>query len=91
MTFDEWAERLNAIYKAGSQHDWRGEDKAAWDEAEQLMRAEFPHITLTWMDPRCGCCTLDDPALLAFDDPRGPGGFELLYPAYRPTHTYHLG
>ncbi|WP_055532952.1 hypothetical protein [Streptomyces graminilatus] len=91
MTFKEWADRLNAVYKVGAQHGWRGEDKAAWAELEQQMRAEFPHVTITWMNPSCGCCRLEDPALLAFDDPRGPGGFELLYPTFRPTHTYHLG
>ncbi|MET9103604.1 MULTISPECIES: hypothetical protein [Streptomyces] len=91
MTFDEWAERLDQVYMDGTQHDWRDEDKTAWEEAIREMAAEFPHITITWMDPKCGCCTLDDPALLVFDDPRGPGGFELLYPTFRPTHTYYLG
>ncbi|MEU5958289.1 hypothetical protein [Streptomyces sp. NPDC047525] len=91
MTFEEWAERLDAIYVAGAQNEWRDEDKAAWDEAMQEMRVEFPYLTLTWMNPECGCCTLDSPALLAFDDPRGPGMFELLYPTFRPTHTFHLG
>lgn len=91
MTFEEWGARLNVIYTRGAAKDWPEGDRNSWDAAWVQMREDFPYLALTSLDPQCGCCGLEDPAVLAFDDPRGPGGFEILYPTFRPTHVFHLG
>jgi hypothetical protein len=91
LTFDQWGERLNAIYLRVGANDWQPADHAEWDQVWEQMSASTPLVHLTWKDPSCGCCALDDPAVLAFDDPRGPDWFELLYPTFMPTQIYRLG
>ncbi|SEM79578.1 hypothetical protein [Streptacidiphilus jiangxiensis] len=91
LTFEQWGERLNAIYLRGDGDGWTSEVKTEWDQAWQLMSASHPLVSLTWLDPKCGCCQLSYPAVLAFDDPRGPQMFELLYPTFKPTQVYQLG
>jgi len=89
-TFEQWGEELNAIYTRGEDPSERAEADADWERLMTQMTAQFPHTTTTWMDPKCGCCRLDEPALITFDDPRGPDWFELLYPTFKPTQVHYF-
>lgn len=90
--FKVWAGRLERIYQKYDHEDGASDkDESEWCDVWEKMQVDFPYISVTWMDPRCGCCSLESPALLAFDNQNGPVMFEIVYPAYKPTHVHYFG
>ena len=88
--FTRWCDCLAQIYARGTTSDWPKDIQAEWSRAHAQMTDEVPNILVTWLDPSCGCCSLATPAVLQFDDPRGPSWFEVLYPAFKPTRVHML-
>lgn len=88
MTFEEWARKLEVIYRHTGKDGRTDDMMVQWNQMWDAMAKEFPHTILTVMDPQCGCCWRDDPSMLNFDTAKAAAWYEILYPTYKPTHTY---